>query len=380
MNANDYTIRFSDLLRREHGALADFLVELAAFDERALWRNLGHASLFDYLHRALGLSRGAAYYRNVGANLVRRFPEIVEPLRDGRLCVSVLVALAKAITPENRAEVLPRFFHRSKSEAQAIAAEIRPADIVPRREVVTAARREAKRAPSRVERATAELPEVDPAHIVMPGELKLATPAPPPTPATPAVPSPARDDRPVIEPLTAELSRLHVTVPRSLLSKLDRARDARSPSKPGATTAEILEAALDLLLDRADKRRGLVARPQAKLRPAKPDRVRASVLREVWKRDGGKCQYRLANGQTCGSTCRVEAHHREARAHGGGHATADDLVLLCDVHHDLVTREQFGEDWIDRCVRERREARGSIGTGTFAPMAGAERTAGVGPP
>jgi hypothetical protein len=26
------------------------------------------------------------------------------------------------------------------------------------------------------------------------------------------------------------------------------------------------------------------------------------------------------------------------------------------VHHDLVTREQFGDDWIDRCVRERRAA------------------------
>jgi hypothetical protein len=193
------------------------------------------------------------------------------------------------------------------------------------------------------------------------------------------VPAP-RDDRDLVEPLTAELRRLHVTVPKRLLSKLDRARDALSHSKPGASTADILEAALDLLLDRDAKRKGLVAKPQSKLRPAKPGRVRASVLREVWKRDGGKCQYRLANGQTCGSTCRVEAHHREARAHGGGHATADDLVLLCDVHHDLVTREQFGEDWIDRCVRERREARGSTGTGTFAPMAGAERTAGVGPP
>jgi hypothetical protein len=361
MNANDYTVRLSGLLRREHGALADFLVELAAFDERALWRELGHASLFDYLHRTLGLSRGAAYYRNVGADLVRRLPEIVEPLRDGRLCVSTLVALAKAITPENRAEVLPRFFHRSKSEAKAIAAEIRPSDIVPRRELVTGARPEAKRVSSLVERATANLPEVDPAQFVMPGELQLATPAPLPTPAASAAPvvgrrTMSRDDRPEVEPLTAELARLHVTVPKRLLSKLDRARDALSHSKPGASTAEILEAALDLLLDRDAKRKGLVARPQAKLRPAKPDRVRASVLREVWKRDGGKCQYRLANGQICGSTCRVEAHHREARAYGGGHATADDLVLLCDVHHDLVTREQFGDDWIDRCVRERREA------------------------
>jgi hypothetical protein len=36
-----------------------------------------------------------------------------------------------------------------------------------------------------------------------------------------------------------------------------------------------------------------------------------------------------------------------------------DLVLLCDVHHDLVTRQRFGDAWIERCVRERREARES---------------------
>ena len=179
-----------------------------------------------------------------------------------------------------------------------------------------------------------------------------------------------REDRDLVEPLTAELRRLHVTVPTRLLQKLDRARDALSHSKPGASTAEILEAALDLILDRAAKRRGLVEKPQTKLRPAKPEIVRARVLREVWKRDGGRCQYRLANGEICGSTCRVEAH-REARAHGGGHATADDLVLLCDVHHDLVTRQQFGDEWIDRCVRERREARGPTGMGTIA-AAGAD--------
>jgi hypothetical protein len=360
MNANEYTVRFSDLLRREHGALADFLVELATFDQRALWRDLGHASLFDYLHRALGLSRGAAYYRNVGADLVRRFPEIVDPLRDGRLCVSTLVALAKAITPENRAAVLPRFFHRSKAEAKAIAAEIRPAEVVPRRELVTEVRPAASRAAAAAERASATLPGVDAAQSVMPGELGVAPAAVPAPPAPPAKP---RDDRPVIEPLTADLARLHITVPRRLLEKLDRARDAISHAKPGATTAEILEAALDLVIDRAAKRRGLVAKPQKKLRPAKPDRVRASVLREVWERDGGRCQFRLPNGEICGSTVGLEVHHREARARGGGH-TAEDLVLHCKPHHRFVTRKDFGDEWVERCIRRRREhgragARGS---------------------
>ena len=72
----------------------------------------------------------------------------------------------------------------------------------------------------------------------------------------------------------------------------------------------------------------------------------------------------------------MEAHHREARAHGGGHATAEDLVLLCDVHHDLVTREQFGDDWIDRCLRRRGR-----GGETAAPLLGTIReSTGTDPP
>jgi hypothetical protein len=51
------------LLRREHDALADFLVALADFDARRAWAELGHASLFYFLHRELHLSKGAAHYR-----------------------------------------------------------------------------------------------------------------------------------------------------------------------------------------------------------------------------------------------------------------------------------------------------------------------------
>src|SRR5512138_1902832 len=88
----------ADLLRREHGCMVDFLVALAAFDREESYRSLGYANLFDYLHRELRLSRAAAHYRKVAARLVGRFPEVVEPLRDGRLCISSVVALARVIT------------------------------------------------------------------------------------------------------------------------------------------------------------------------------------------------------------------------------------------------------------------------------------------
>jgi hypothetical protein len=79
------------------------------------------------------------------------------------------------------------------------------------------------------------------------------------------------------EPLTGDLFRMHLTVPKRLKEKLEAARDALSHSHPGATEEEVLEAGLDLLLERAAKRNGLVTKPQVAQRPF-PARSPAAVL------------------------------------------------------------------------------------------------------
>jgi hypothetical protein len=48
-----------------------------------------------------------------------------------------IVELSKNLTPENRETLLPRFFHVSKREAQAITAELQPVLHPPMRTVVT---------------------------------------------------------------------------------------------------------------------------------------------------------------------------------------------------------------------------------------------------
>ena len=51
--ARESSRRLADLLRREHVALADFLVALSEFDRAGAYRRLGFANLFDYLLREL---------------------------------------------------------------------------------------------------------------------------------------------------------------------------------------------------------------------------------------------------------------------------------------------------------------------------------------
>ncbi len=343
--------QLSQLLRRERVAAADFLVALADFDRQRLWQDLGHRSLFYFLHRELGLSKGAAFYRKTAAELVQRFPEIVEPLRDGRLCITSVVELAKVITPQNREAVLPRFFQCSKREAMAIAAAIKPAEVVPHREVV----------------AALQPPRMRPPPVVQPVEPPGAPPAVPfhpptsngqarpegtdPTSSADRSLTSALPPRDWAEPLTAERSRLHVTVSRRFLEKLEAARAALSHSHPGATFEQVLEVGLDLAIERHARRRGLVQKPRAKARPAKPEHVPAAVKRAVWTRDGGRCQWPLDSGGICGSTVRVEFDHVEPRARGGP-PTVGNGRLLCDVHQAVAARRVFGDAWMDRFTRK----------------------------
>ncbi len=123
--ARELSDRLAVLLRREHDAMADFLVALADFDGRRVWAELNPANLFSYLTRDLGLSNGAAAYRKTAAELVGRYPEVAEALRRGDLCITSVVALAKVITPENRAQVLPRFFRAADAKRKGLVANPR---------------------------------------------------------------------------------------------------------------------------------------------------------------------------------------------------------------------------------------------------------------
>ena len=202
MNARDLSKRLSELLRREHAAMAEFLVALADFDRRRAWETLGYSSLFTFLHRELGLSKGAAFYRKTAAELVQRVPEIVAPLEDGRICITSVPELAKVLTPENRDEVLPRFFHRSKDEAREVVAELKPVERAPVRDVVTAVT--VPVAPATV--APAPGPACHPGALVEPrGFPENLVDA---NSRAPSVNAPiSRPERDAVDPLTAELAR-----------------------------------------------------------------------------------------------------------------------------------------------------------------------------
>ena len=353
--AREDTVRLADLLRREHHALAEFLIALSVFDRERRWVELGYASLFYFLTRELGLSAGAAYYRKTAAELIQKFPEVIEPLRDGRLCFTSIVELSKSLTPENRGTLLPRFFHVSKREAKAITAELQPVPDPPMRTVVTV-----------VPSPAADLGSAHSAALSItesafhPDEVGAATSS---APVATAPPSRQRVD---VEPLTGGLRRVHLTSDRELLDLLAEARDALSHSHPGASDDAIMKVGLRLIVERHRKRRGIGAKPRRKTaaspapeapagsppspRAGRSRYVPADVWRAVWERDGGRCAYPLENGGVCGSTHQLELDHREGFALGAG-TTPEECRIVCRPHQDVHARRLYGDDLMNRYTR-----------------------------
>lgn len=157
------------------------------------------------------------------------------------------------------------------------------------------------------------------------------------------------------------------------MRKLEAARDALSTAMPDADPAEILEAGLELLLAQAAKRRGMVEKPRKQVRPAKGDHIPAQVKREVWKRDGGKCQWPVSSGGVCGATRHLELDHIHPKSTGGA-STADNVRVLCKLHNDLAARLALGDDLMDRYtsglrgpLRRPRSAGASVGAQASPP-------------
>ena len=351
------------LLRKEQAAMADFLVALADFDLRRGWETLGHASLFAFLHVELQLSRSATFWRFSAARLLRRFPQVIEPLRDGRLCLTTAAELAKVLTEQNLSEVLPRYFHLSAREAAEVTAELHPRERPPLRTVVSMlAPGQHSMAKATVTEDPADALNLLPAPAEPSGEERTVSVvrAPEPLLTQPARDVTSRDD---VEPLTADLRRLHITVSRQFVEELETARDGLSHAILNATTEQVLQEGLRLLLEKQAKARGQVKKPRAVAPTATATRtatepsphrrdgrrlaIPAAVKRTVWARDGGRCSWPLDGGGTCGSTHRLELDHLVPWADWGGEAEAN-LRVVCAAHNRLAARVVFGERWMGR--------------------------------
>jgi len=164
----------------------------------------------------------------------------------------------------------------------------------------------------------------------------------------------------LIQPCSAELSSMRVTVDRAFEARLERARSLASHEFPTGDSRAILFAALGDFIEKRERRKGLAKPSKPRKAPPPPPAtpgvrapISAETVRTVFERDGGCCQFSGADGQKCGSTWQLELHHRKP-AKQTGSSQPDDLEIRCKPHNHYEAKVEFGAEFIERLVAQKR--------------------------
>lgn len=244
---------------------------LEEFDRRRLHLGYGFPSLFAYCTEKLHMSEDAACRRIAVARAIRRHPDLLERLNDGRLSITTAGLLVQRLSPQRLVAVLDKAAFKSKREVELLIATVQP---------------------------------------------------------MPPVGS-------VIAPLSDLYYKLQVTISAAARERLQEIQDLMRHRLPSGDPAAIVEHALEVLHRELLKQKAAnVAKPRAGKGPfeTKGRRIPASVIRAVWRRDQGRCAFVSGDGKRCGSTSGVEFHHIQPFAVGGA-ATIENIEMRCRAHN-----------------------------------------------
>jgi hypothetical protein len=335
------------LVARDRATTAMLLAHIAEFDARRLYLPAAYPSMYAYCVHELHLSEDAAYKRIRVARAARKFPAIFEAVAAGRLQLSGVVLLAPHLTLENADELLTEGSHKTKAEIEELLA-----NRFPRSEATglvealpgSATPPNPQLAPGPVGSASPDrLPpdadqlavrQVEARDSERPGEaLQLA---------------PARvGPRAKVTPIAPDRFLLQLTIGCATRDKLQHAQNLLGHQLPSGDVAQVLERALDALLEKLERRKFAAAkRPRGTRRRSERARhIPAYVKRAVWERDGGQCTYRSESGRRCDARKILEFDHLEPVARGG-RASAAGIRLRCRAHNQYDAERAFGAEFM----------------------------------
>ena len=331
----DATERAARDERRTTVALIELLAEV---DARRLYLGVGHASLFVYCRQVLRLSEHESYNRIEAARAARRFPVILEMLRNGAITLTTVRLLRPHLTAENHIELLNFARHKSKHDVERQIAAMAPqADEQPMvRRLPAAAAPAASPDRSRTFLDLSPRPGLSSAPTT-PESLTIAQR---PTPAS----------FPIVRPIAPARYVIKVTVGAEAHARLRRAKDLLQHKKPGADVALVIEEALTVLVERLERAKlAKVRRPRKQgasgskteevMRRPAGRYIPAAIRRQVWSRDEGRCAFEGTHGR-CTETGRLEFHHLIPFGEGGP-TEAANLSLRCRAHNGFESDRWF---------------------------------------
>ena len=308
------------LVTTDRKTTADLLAHIAEVDARRLYAPAGYPSMFEYCVRELGLSEDATYKRVRAARTARRIPALFDAVAAGHLHLSAVVVLASHLTTENAVDLIKAASGKSRAEIEQLLANRFPRPAIP-----------------------TSVQPIAGAPQLAPGPVPFSTNNPDPGPTTSAN-TPSQS----VKPLAPETFALQTTIQASTHEKLQHAIVLLSHRLPSGDLPAVLDAALDALIEKLEKQRlAATSKPRHARPPRNPRTIPASVRREVWARDGGRCTFTADTGKRCGSRHMLEFDHATPVALGGK-SDAANIRLRCRAHNQHEADEALGAGLMHR--------------------------------
>ena len=321
--------------RMERGAQAQVLTRIAVVDARKLYLQAGYPSLHDYCVSELDLTDAAANKRIRVARVGAAHPAIFDMLADGRLHPSAVLTLSPYLEGPGATELLAAVAGKPRAEIEYFLA-----CRFPKPDLLTMVTTPSGAAHGEV------------ADSLAPGRVAPTASAE----CAPQVVLPPARSR--VMQLSADRVGLQVTVSRATHDKLQRAKDLLGHSVEPGDLAEVLDRALDALIEKLEKRRFAATdkpRTPRGRRSGNGHHIPAHVRRLVRERDGERCTFTSNAGHRCECRRGLEFDHVTPVARGGESSVAN-LRLRCVAHNQYEAERVFGEGFM-RGKREAAKAR-----------------------
>jgi hypothetical protein len=263
--------------------------------------------MFQFCVQRLGMSEDEACRRIHAARLARRFPDLLVRIERGELTLSTIALLCDALTESSYQELVEAAAGKTKADVRALLAKRSPA------------------------------PDVPAAMTAVP------TQPPIPTLGVVAASAPAAARGPQLLPLSETRHKVQFTASDQLRKKLERAQDLMRHANADGDLAVVVERAVDLLLEKLEKRRlGKTSRPRKSQEQGEPASVSQATRRAVFERDGERCTFTDADGHRCSATTWLELDHVTPRAVDGSNELGN-LRVRCRAHNQLYAEQTFGK-------------------------------------
>jgi len=326
--------KFGVLVREEKEATASVVSHLSEIDRRKLYALEGYSSLFNYCVEKYHYSESEAFLRIQAARLSQHFPEILNYLEKDKMTLTTVKLISPYLTKDTKEVIFKETDQKSTREVEKVLAALFPQE----EEVLDTIRK------LPLEKTAQNLTRCATSSLVKKESMK---------------------------PVTSKRFKIEFSVSEELTKKIQRAKEILRHKYPQGKLEDILDEALELLLEKKDPERkikrdaSVVLRSQTngghkeEIRQKEPGAslkmpmalsdtgirkryVPEKIKLTVWNRDEGCCSYASPNGKPCGERNFLELDHIQPWSLGGD-STSENLRLLCRTHNQWRSEKTFGK-------------------------------------